>query len=96
MKKYDLYDQGNFLGTYTSRQMHESIGISIKNVSQYADTEMRYQKRYQIETNVEESFKYSDALLNFAKHEPGEFKVNARQIMDICKEWDEMILLLRR
>lgn len=43
---FKLYDYGNYIGDYTAIEISSMIGIRSKVVSNYADNEKTYKKRY--------------------------------------------------
>ena len=56
MKKYNLYDNDEFIGVYTAKEISNMTGASTDNVYTCCSHEVPYQGRYRFELASDDNF----------------------------------------
>ena len=56
MKKYNLYDNDEFVGFYTAKEISDMIGATIDNVYTCCSHEVLYKGRYRFELANDDNF----------------------------------------
>lgn len=74
--EYNLYYDDEFVGTYTTSQLNEKIGVSCKKVSYYADEKITYKKHYTFHKIYCDTNVYRKKVNMFGK--------------DLLDEWDRI------